>query len=51
MGINLQLNFEFNVWLDKDEDRIFIREYVDFEREFGKVGNFKLFQGYMYGIF
>lgn len=39
MGINLQLNFEFNVWLDKDEDRIFIREYVDFEREFGKVGN------------
>jgi hypothetical protein len=33
------LNFESNAWSDKDEDRIPTREYVDFEREPGKVGN------------
>lgn len=42
-GTNLQLNFESNAWSDKDEDRIPTREYVDFEREPGKVGNFKSF--------
>nr|XP_034338926.1 core-binding factor subunit beta isoform X2 [Crassostrea gigas] len=36
-GTNLQLNFESNAWSDKDEDRIPTREYVDFEREPGKV--------------
>lgn len=46
-GTNLQLNFESNAWSDKDEDRIPTREYVDFEREPGKVGNFKLNYGYL----
>lgn len=46
-GTNLQLNFESNAWSDKDEDRIPTREYVDFEREPGKVGNFKSNYGYL----
>lgn len=36
-GTNLQLNFESNAWSDKPEDRIPTREFVDFERESGKV--------------
>ncbi|XP_033754924.1 core-binding factor subunit beta-like isoform X1 [Pecten maximus] len=36
-GTNLQLSFSSNAWSDKDEDRVTTREFVDFDREVGKV--------------
>ena len=39
-GTNLQLSFLSNAWSDRPEDRTPTREFVDFDREVGKVGNF-----------
>nr|ARE59198.1 CBF-beta isoform 2 [Pinctada imbricata] len=36
-GTNLNLLFESNAWSERDEDRVVTREYVDFDREPGKV--------------
>lgn len=36
-GINLQLQFTPNSWSERPEDRVPTRDYVDFEREQGKV--------------
>ncbi|XP_064599092.1 core-binding factor subunit beta-like [Liolophura sinensis] len=36
-GTNLQLSFIANAWSDKPEDRIPTRDFVDFDREPGKV--------------
>ena len=38
MGINLQLTFHSNVWSENPEDRVATREFVDFDKEAGKVG-------------
>jgi len=37
LGINLQLFFESNSWSDRAEDRVVSTEFVDFNREQGKV--------------
>ena len=37
-GINLQLAFVSNAWSEAEEDRIATQEFVDFQRERGKVG-------------
>ncbi|KAL8585308.1 hypothetical protein ACOMHN_066896 [Nucella lapillus] len=36
-GTNLQLNFSANAWSDRAEDRVPTREFVNFDREPGKV--------------
>ena len=36
-GMNLQLSFLSNAWSDRSEDRTPTREFVDFDREVGKV--------------
>ncbi|KAK2187625.1 hypothetical protein NP493_159g00008 [Ridgeia piscesae] len=36
-GINLQLAFVSNAWSEAEEDRIATQEFVDFQRERGKV--------------
>jgi len=36
-GINLPLQFESNAWSSRREDRVPTLEFVDFEREPGKV--------------
>lgn len=36
-GTNLPLTFISNAWSDRPEDRLPTREFVDFEREVGKV--------------
>ncbi|KAI0210791.1 Protein big brother [Lamellibrachia satsuma] len=36
-GINLQLAFVSNAWSDVEEDRVATQEFVDFQREHGKV--------------
>ena len=36
-GTNLQLSFLSNAWSDRPEDRTPTREFVDFDREVGKV--------------
>ncbi|KAL3858969.1 hypothetical protein ACJMK2_009214 [Sinanodonta woodiana] len=36
-GTNLHLNFLSNPWSDKAEDRVATQDYVDFDRESGKV--------------
>jgi hypothetical protein len=36
-GLNLQLSFLANSWSDSPEDRVPTREFVDFDREAGKV--------------
>ena len=38
-GINLQLQFTPNSWSERPEDRVPNRDYVDFEREQGKVSS------------
>ena len=43
-GINLQLQFTPNSWSERAEDRVPTRDYVDFEREQGKVST--LFRAY-----
>ena len=36
-GINLQLTFVSNTWSERHEDRLPTQQFVDFEREPGKV--------------
>ena len=38
-GTNLQLSFLSNAWSDRPEDRTPTREFVDFDREVGKVSH------------
>ena len=39
-GTNLQLHFSANAWSDRAEDRVPTREFVNFDREPGKVSTF-----------
>ena len=39
-GTNLTLSFLSNAWSDRPEDRTPTREFVDFDREVGKVSHF-----------
>jgi len=39
-GINLPLHFESNAWSSHREDRVSTPEFVDFDREPGKVSIF-----------
>lgn len=45
-GTNLQLSFMANAWSDKPEDRIPTRDFVDFDREPGKVSFLFLVHSY-----
>ena len=38
-GTNLFLNFLANAWSERTEDRVPTREFVDFDREAGKVSS------------
>ena len=36
-GLNLMLSFVSNSWSDRPEDKVITKEFVDFEKELGKV--------------
>ena len=38
-GINFQLSFTSNSWSERPEEHITTKEFVDFEKEPGKVGH------------
>ena len=39
-GLNLSLSFLSNAWSDSPEDKTPTREFVDFDKESGKVSSF-----------
>jgi hypothetical protein len=39
-GTNLPLAFISNAWSDREEDHLPTKEFVDFDREVGKVSSF-----------
>lgn len=38
-GTNIPLQFSSNAWSEREEDRLTTREFVDFDREPGKVSD------------